>query len=292
MKKDASTIKIRKKSRAGEIWHRFRKNKTAVVGLILFFILIIMLVFADVIVSYDDCITIVASDTLQSPSSQHWFGTDNYGRDIFARIVHGSRYSLLIGFGSVIVSVVVGGILGALCGFYGGKVDAIIMRINDAIMCIPTMMMALAIVSALGTSLWNVLLAMMISTVPRYCRVTRASVMSVAGQTYIEAARTCGVSDTVIIFKHVIPNAIGTIIVQATMAVGNAVITAAGISFVGMGIQPPTPEWGAMLSEAKNFMTMYPYMVIYPGLAIGITALSLNLMGDGLRDSLDPKLKD
>ncbi len=182
--------------------------------------------------------------------------------------------------------------MGAVCGYLGGRFDAIVMRVLDSIMCIPTTMMALAIVAALGTSLRNVLIAMTISNVPRYCRIIRSSVLSVTGQTYIEAAHSCGTPDFQIILKHVLPNAIGPIIVESTMAVGSAIISAAGISFVGMGIQPPAPEWGAMLNEAKMYMTMYPYMVLFPGLAIGFTALSMNLMGDGLRDALDPKLKD
>lgn len=287
-----NTMKIKKKSRAGEIWHRFKKNKIAVFGMVLFIVILLIVIFADVIVSYDVSLKQVAADRLQHPSAKHWFGTDNFGRDIFARIVHGSRNSLLVGVGAVLVGVTLGGMLGAVCGFYGGKFDAIVMHILDAIMCIPTTMLALAIVAALGTSLVNVLIALTISSVPRYCRITRAAVLSVAGQTYIEAARSCGTPGYQIILKHVLPNAIGPIIVQATMAVGSAIIQAAGISFVGMGIQPPTPEWGAMLNEAKVFMTQYPYMVAFPGIAIGLTALSLNLMGDGLRDALDPKLKD
>ena len=181
---------------------------------------------------------------------------------------------------------------GIVYGPIGGRFDAIMMRVLDSIMCIPSMMMALAIVAALGSSLVNVLLAMTISNVPWYCRIIRSSVLGVTGQTYIEAARSCGTSDFQIIMTHVLPNAMGPIIVQATMGIGGAIISAAGISFVGMGIQPPAPEWGAMLNEAKTFMTMYPYMVVFPGLAIGLTALSMNLMGDGLRDALDPKLKD
>ena len=190
------------------------------------------------------------------------------------------------------IGVVLGGLLGAVCGYVGGRFDAIMMRVLDSIMCIPSMMMALAIVAALGSSLVNVLLAMTISNVPWYCRIIRSSVLGVTGQTYIEAAHSCGTSDFQIIMTHVLPNAMGPIIVQATMGIGGAIISAAGISFVGMGIQPPAPEWGAMLNEAKTFMTMYPYMVVFPGLAIGLTALSMNLMGDGLRDALDPKLKD
>ena len=288
----AQQTKIKKKSRAGEIWHRFQKNKLAVMGMILFVLIMLVAIFADVIVDYSVAITQVPADRLQSPNKVNWFGTDNYGRDLFARIVHGSRNSLLVGFGSVAIGVVLGGLLGAVCGYVGGRFDAIMMRVLDSIMCIPSTMMALAIVAALGTSLANVLLAMTISNVPRYCRIIRSSVRGVTGETYIEEACSCGTYDFQIIMTHVLPNAIGPIIVQATMGVGTAIIAAAGISFVGMGIQPPAPEWGAMLNEAKTFMTMYPYMVVFPGLAIGFTALSMNLMGDGLRDALDPKLKD
>ncbi len=284
--------KVKKKSRAQETWRRFKKNKLAVFGMILFFIILLITILADVIVSYDVSVAQVASERLQGPSSSHWFGTDNYGRDLFARIVHGARNSLLVGFGSVIIGVTLGGLLGAVCGYLGGRFDAIVMRILDSIMCIPSAMLALAIVAALGTSLWNVLMAMTISNVPRYCRIIRSSVLGVTGQTYIEAAHSCGTPDFQIILRHVLPNAIGPIIVESTMAVGSAIISAAGISFVGMGIQPPAPEWGAMLNEAKTYMTMYPYMVLFPGLAIGFTALSMNLMGDGLRDALDPKLKN
>lgn len=284
--------KIKKKSRAGEIWRRFRKNKLAVFGMVLFTVILIVSILADVIVDYDMATVQVASERLQTPSNVHLFGTDNFGRDLFARIVHGSRNSLLVGFGSVAIGVVLGGLLGAICGYVGGRFDAIVMRVLDSIMCIPSTMLALAIVAALGTSLTNVLLAMTISNVPRYCRIIRSSVLGVTGQTYIEAAHSCGTSDFQIIMTHVLPNAIGPIIVQATMGVGSAIISAAGISFVGMGIQPPAPEWGAMLNEAKTYMTMYPYMVVFPGLAIGLTALGMNLMGDGLRDALDPKLKD
>lgn len=190
------------------------------------------------------------------------------------------------------IGITVGGLLGSVAGFYGGKIDSVIGRIMDTIMSIPLMLLVLSLVTALGNSLINVLLAMMIANIPQYVRIVRAAILSVVGQDYIEAARACGTSNLKIIVKHVIPNAIGPIIVQATMAVGTMILNAAGISFLGMGIQPPTPEWGAMLNEGKQFMTMYPYIVVFPGIAIGLTALALNLMGDGLRDALDPKLKD
>ena len=284
-------VKIKKKSQAGDIWRRFLKNKTAVFGLIVFSLIMLVVLLADVIVSYDSALTQNIMDRLQSPSAAHWFGTDNFGRDIFARIIHGSRNSLLVGIGAVAIGITVGGLLGSIAGFYGGKIDSVIGRIMDTIMSIPLMLLVLSLVTALGNSLINVLLAMMIANIPQYVRIVRAAILSVVGQDYIEAARACGTSNLKIIVKHVIPNAIGPIIVQATMAVGTMILNAAGISFLGMGIQPPTPEWGAMLNEGKQFMTMYPYIVVFPGIAIGLTALALNLMGDGLRDALDPKLK-
>jgi peptide/nickel transport system permease protein len=285
--------KLKKKSQTAEIWRRFRKNKTAMVGLFIFVFIMLVVIFADAIVPYSAAISQKISARFISPGQDgHLFGTDNFGRDIMARIVHGSRNSLLVGLGAVVCGIVLGGLLGSVAGFYGGAIDSVIVRTLDTVMCIPLMLLVLSIVAALGASLVNVLIAMMIANVPMYARIVRAAVLSVVGQDYIEAAKACGTPNFMIILKHVIPNAIGPIIVQATMAVGTMIINAAGISFLGMGIQPPTPEWGAMLNEAKSYMVNYPYTVIFPGLAIGLTALSLNLMGDGLRDALDPKLKD
>jgi peptide/nickel transport system permease protein len=286
-------LKLKKKGRAKEIWRRFKKNKTAMAGLFIFTAIMFVVIFADAIVPYGASITQKISNRFISPGAKgHIFGTDNFGRDIMARIVHGSRNSLLVGIGAVAIGIVIGGLLGAIAGFYGGVADSLIVRTMDTVMCIPLMLLVLSIVAALGASLVNVLIAMMIANVPHYIRIVRAAVLSVVGQDYIEAAKACGTPNFWIILKHVIPNAIGPIIVQATMAVGTMIINAAGISFLGMGIQPPTPEWGAMLNEAKNYMVDYPYTVIFPGLSIGLTALSLNLMGDGLRDALDPRLKD
>lgn len=285
-------IRVKKKSQAKDIWRRFNKNKTAILGLIIFTIFILVVILADVIVPNELAMKQNISERLQGPSAKHWFGTDNFGRDIFARIVHGSRYSLLIGIGAVAIAMAIGGILGSIAGYYGGKLDTFVVKFMDMIMGIPLMLLVLALVASLGTSLKNVFIAMMISSIPQYTRIVRSAILNVVDQDYIEAARACGTNDFWIIIKHIIPNAIGLIIVQATMSVGTIIIYAAGISFLGMGIQPPTPEWGAMLNEGKNFMTTYPHIVIFPGVAIGLTAFSLNLMGDGLRDALDPKLKD
>lgn len=285
-------IAFKKKSRFKETWYRFRKNKLAVVGLVIFSMIILCTLFVDFFIPYEASLHTNYENRLQPPSSEHPFGTDNFGRDILARILHASRYSLLMGIGAVAVGITAGGLLGSLAGFYGGKIDTIIMRATDTILCIPFMLLVLTIVVALGPSLINVLIALMIAMIPSYTRVIRSTVLTVVGQDYIEAARACGAPDRFIILKHVLPNAIGPIIVQATMTVGLMIIWAASTSFLGMGIQPPTPEWGAMLSEGKNYMLRAPHLVLFPGLAIGITAFSLNLMGDGLRDALDPRLKD
>jgi peptide/nickel transport system permease protein len=292
MEKAPIKIRVKKRSQAKDIWRRFRKNKTAILGLVIFTIIMLVVIFANVIVPYDAAMKQNVAERLQSCSAKHWFGTDNFGRDIFARIVHGSRYSLLVGIGAVAIGITIGGILGSISGFYGGVLDTVIVKFMDMVMSIPLMLLVLSIVAALGTSLVNVLIAMMIANIPQYTRIVRSAILSVVDQDYIEAARACGTKNFGIIVKHVIPNAIGPIIVQATMAVGVMIINAAGISFLGMGIQPPTPEWGAMLNEGKSFMTTYPHIVLFPGLAIGLTAFSLNLMGDGLRDALDPRLKD
>lgn len=288
----AEVRKLKKESNVKEIWKRFRKNKIAMAGMIIFVIIILLTVFADLIVPYSKALDQDIVNRLQGPSLEHFFGTDGYGRDIFARILHGGRRSLLMGIVAVIVGIIFGGILGACAGYYGGKVDTIIMRLMDTIMGIPFMLLALAIVAALGAGLTNVLIALVISMIPSYTRIIRSAILTVVGQDYIEAAKSCGSPDRFIILKHIIPNAIGPVIVQATMSVGTMIIWAASMSFLGMGVQPPTPEWGYMLSEGKDYMMKAPHLVIFPGLAIVLTALSLNLLGDGLRDALDPRLKD
>ena len=284
--------KLRRGDQFHATWKRFCKNRLAVVGLCIFLVILFVALFSGFFIPYQRALEQNLAVRNQLPSAEHWFGTDNYGRDIFCRIMHGARYSLLTGIGAVAVGIVCGGLLGALAGFKGGWLDTIIMRSTDTLLCIPFMLLVLALVAALGTSLRNVLIALMLAMLPTYARVIRSAVLTVVGADYIEAATACGASSWRIILRHVLPNAIGPIIVQATMTVGTMIIWAAGISFLGMGIQPPTPEWGAMLSEGKNYITTTPHLVLFPGLAIAITAFSLNLMGDGLRDALDPRLKD
>lgn len=290
--KKASVRQYKKKNQLHEIWRRLKKNKTAMLGLAVISSFILLAVFADLIASYDLAITQNTPQRLQGPSSEHLLGTDTYGRDIFARIIHGARYSLMIGFVITVLSIGIGGIFGAVAGFYGGRADNIIMRVMDMIMSIPPILLALSIVASLGPGLRNLLIAMTVSSVPSFTRIIRSVIMSVVGQDFVEAAKACGTKDRRIILRHILPNAMGPIIVQATMSVSSMIISAASLSFLGMGIQPPTPEWGAMLADSREFMRYYPYLVIIPGVSIVLAALSLNLLGDGLRDALDPRLRN
>lgn len=291
----ASTEILKKKRNSfinADTWRRFKKNKSAVIGLVIFLIFIISMIFADLIVPYQKAIEQNLRIRMQGISPEHWFGTDIYGRDIFARVIHATRYSLLMGIVSVVVGIVFGSIIAAIAGLYGGNIDRYIMWIMDTILCIPFMLLALAIVAVLGGGLQNLLLALVIASIPIYVRVIRSSILTVVESDFVEAARACGTPDHYIVLKHILPNAIGTVIVQATMSVGTMIIWAAALSYVGMGIEPPKPEWGSMLAEGKDYMLHAPHLVIFPGMAIILCCLSLNLMGDGLRDALDPRLKD
>lgn len=286
-------IKQARKRRTKEVVRRFKKNKLAMIGLVIITIMILMAVFADVIADYDEGAIRQHSDQrLLSPSWEHPFGTDTYGRDQLARVVHGARVSLSLGVFTTVISLGIGGLLGAMCGYYSGLFDEIVMRLMDILLSIPTLLMAIAIVSALGPTVMNLLIAITISQIPVFTRVVRSSVLSVAGEDYIEAAKIGGARDLHIILHDVLPNAIGPIIVQGTMAIASMILLAAGMSFIGLGVQPPQPEWGNMLNQARDNMMTHPYLVIIPGICIAISAFSINLVGDGLRDALDPKLKN
>lgn len=282
--------KTKKNSQWRDVWRRLRKNRMAMFGLCVLILLVFLAIFADVVApyGYDDQ---NYSQMLELPSQQHVMGTDNYGRDIFSRIVYGTRISLLIGFISLAISTIVGSILGACAGYFGGASDTIIMRGSDILMAIPRTVLAIAIATTLGPGLVNAMIAVAIGTIPSFTRVVRASTLTVKDQEYVEAARAIGASNFHIIKKYVFPNVLAPIIVQATLGVGTAILLAASLSFLGIGISPPTPEWGSMLSAARSYMRDYWHMVLFPGLAIMITVLALNLFGDGLRDALDPKLK-
>ena len=284
--------KAKKRSMAAEVWQRLVKNKMAMVGLAIIILLALAAIFADVIADYDT--KVVAqhiSDRLQGPSAQHWFVTDEFGRDIFARMIHGSRVSLVVGLISVSVSLIAGGTLGAFAGYYGGRVDNVIMRIMDIFLAVPSILLAITIVAALGTNLVNVMLAIGISGTPGFARIVRAAVMSVKDQEFVEASKAIGASNATIIFREIIPNCMAPIIVQATLSVAGAILSTASLSFIGLGVQPPDPEWGAMLSSGRDFLRDAVHLTLFPGLAIVVTILALNLLGDGLRDALDPRLK-
>lgn len=282
----------RTREQFAEFWRRFRKNKSAVAGLLILVLLVGMALFADLIVPYARCVEQVGADRLQGPSAAHFFGTDEFGRDLFARVVHGSRYSLFIGVATSLMALAAGAVLGASAGYFGGMVDNVICRIVDVFMCVPPILLSLAVVAALGTSVRNLIVAITISCIPGNVRLIRSVVLTVAEQDYVEVARSYGASNARIIFRYVLPNAMGPIIVNTTMAISDMILSAAGLSFIGMGIQPPSPEWGALLSAAQTYILTSPYLLVFPGLFIILSSLSFNLVGDGLTDALDPKLKD
>lgn len=284
--------KNRKRNQYMEVWSRLKRNKMAVMGLAIIVMLLLVAIFADVIADYD---TLVVKqnivERLQPPSKDHIFGTDEFGRDIFARIVHGSRISIQVGSISVAMSLVVGGLLGAVAGYYGGKTDNIIMRLMDILLAVPSILLAITIVAAFGTNLMNLIMALGIAGIPKYARIVRAAVLGVKDQEFIEAARAIGATDVTIILREVIPNCLSPIIVQVTLSVAGVILSIASLSFIGLGIQPPAPEWGAMLSGGRQYLRDAWHITVFPGLAIMITILALNLLGDGLRDALDPRLK-
>lgn len=290
--KAARRAKYKKQSQIGQIWFRFKKNKLAMFGLIIFLILLIVSVTAPLYLDFEtDVIEQHVTERFQRMSVEHPFGTDAFGRDILNRVIWGARVSMFVGFVVVAVALAFGIVIGSLSGFVGGRLDDILMRIVDIIMAIPQTLLAVAIVSSFGNSIRNLIIAMSIGLIPSMSRVIRSSVMGLKGQQFIEAARACGTSGARIILKHIIPNAIGPITVQGTLTIARSIITIASLSFIGLGIQPPNPEWGQMLSDAKSYMISYPYLVLAPGLAILLTVMSMTLIGDGLRDAIDPKLK-
>lgn len=285
--------KKNKRSQVSIIWHRLRRDKMAMLGLGILIAMIVLALLADVIADYDTAVIgMNMRERLQTPSAAHWFGTDGYGRDVFARIIHGSRLSLSLSIFAMAGAVAIGSIIGAVAGYYGGRVDNLLMRLMDILLAIPPMLMSISIVAALGHSMINLMIALSLAYIPVFARVIRSTILSIKGQEFIEAARACGTGDMRIILRHIIPNAIGPIIVQATLAMGSTILIISSLSFMGMGIQPPQPEWGTMLYEGRDLIRTSPYLVIFPGIAIALAVLSLNLLGDGLRDALDPRLKN
>ncbi|AGK52561.1 binding-protein-dependent transporters inner membrane component [Bacillus sp. 1NLA3E] len=273
-----------------EAWLSFCKNRLALAGLGIVLFFIILAIIAPFIAPYsfqEQELT----NRLLAPSSEHWFGTDDFGRDIFSRILYGSRISLWVGFFSVLGSSIIGSLLGILAGYYGKWVDTIISRTFDIMLAFPSILLAIAVVAILGPSLQNALIAIAVINIPNFGRLVRSKVLSVKQEEYIMAARAVGMKDSRILLHHILPNSITPIIVQGTLAIATAIIEAAALGFLGLGAQAPTPEWGKMLADSKQYLVQAPWTLFFPGLAIMLTVLGFNLMGDGLRDVLDPKMK-
>ncbi len=274
----------------GEFWRKFKKQHVALVAGGLVLLLVVVAVLAPWIVPFD-AENFFDYDALNTPpSATHWFGVDALGRDIFSRILMGARISLAAGFISVAVGAVIGTVLGLLAGYYGGWWDRIVMRISDVLFAFPGILLAIGIVAILGNGMVNVILAVAVFSVPAFARLVRGNTLVVKNLTYIEAVRSIGASDWTILSRHIFPATISSVVVYFTMRIGTSIITAASLSFLGMGAQPPTPEWGAMLNEARADMMNAPHIALFPSLAIFLTVLAFNLLGDGLRDALDPKL--
>lgn len=272
------------------LYRKLRKNKAAMVGGFLIVFFIVVSIVGPYFTPYEPNAQDVVNK-LQPPSADHWFGTDHHGRDIFSRIIHGMSLTLYVGFSSVILGATVGIVLGILAGYYGGRTDSIIMRVMDVLLAFPGILLALAIVSVLGGSTRNVIIAVAVFSIPVFARIVRGSTLETRKLEYVDAVRALGASDFRIIFKHILPNVSSPIIVQATLNIATAVLTASGLSFLGLGAPPPTPEWGAMLSDGRNYLYNAPHVAFFPGVMIVAVVLAFNVLGDGLRDALDPKLK-
>ena len=283
---------VKRRTRAQEIWHRLLQNKGAVIGMIFLTVLVLAAALSPVIFDYEtDVIGQNISERLMHPCAAHPFGTDEVGRDLFARVIYGARYSLAIGVGAVLLGLCVGLVTGSLAGFYGGIIDSILMRAIDIFYSIPNIMTAVVIVSVLGTSTFNLIIALAFSCASSFGRIVRAQVMTIRDQEYVESSYAMGLPTWKIILKHILPNCLSPIIVQVTLLIGSTIISASSLSFLGIGIPAPSPEWGALLSAGRSHIRDASYMCVIPGLAVMFTVLALNLLGDGLRDALDPKLK-
>lgn len=282
---------IKKTSQFKEVTRRLFKNKLAIAGLVFIVLLIFIMIFAGFLAPYGYAEQDFTA-TYQGPSAEHLLGTDHLGRDILSRLIYGSRISMEIAVLSVALSATIGITIGAIAGFYGGKIDNLLMRFLDIYQSIPVLILSIAIATSLGPGVTNTILALAISVCPSYARLMRASIMTVRDKEYIEAARSINANDARIILRHALPNAFSPMIVNITMTIGSSMLTAATLSFVGLGAQPPSPEWGAMLTAAKSYIRDYPYMITSPGVCIMLSVLSFNVLGDGLRDALDPRLKN
>ena len=272
-----------------DIWRRFKRNKLAVFGMGLAVFLILMAVFANFIAPYDPAA--ISTDRLASPSLEHLMGTDNYGRDLFSRIIYGARVSLLISLMALVFSLIIGIGLGATAGYFGGWYESVIMRICDILMCIPGMLLAVCISSLLGIGEVNTAIAIAVSGVAPAIRMIRATVLQIRSQEFVEAAKATGSSQLKIIFQEILPNILSPLIVDSTRRIGGNILQISGLSFIGLGVQSPTAEWDSIMSDGQEFITTFWPMITFPGIAILLTVFAFNVMGDGLRDALDPRLK-
>ncbi len=273
-----------------EFWRKFKKQPVAMISLGFVILLVIIGIFGPEMVPYDAEDFFDYEHLCEGPSAQYWFGVDSMGRDIFSRIIVGTRISLVAGFGSVAIGAIIGTILGLIAGYYEGWSDRIIMRIADVLFAFPGILLAIGIVAVLGGGMINVVAAVAIFSIPAFARLVRGNVLTLKNLTYVEAAKSLGANDITLLLRHILPGTISVIMVYLSMRIGTSIITAASLSFLGLGAQPPTPEWGAMLNEARADMVTAPHTVVFPTIAIFLTVLAFNLLGDGLRDALDPKL--
>jgi peptide/nickel transport system permease protein len=288
----------KKRSQFPEIVRRFRKNLLAVIGVFVIILMIILALTADLLAPGDPLIGLPGynlqnwGNANQFPSNEHIFGTDHLGRDLFARVAHGSRYSLIVGFVVIGIGMGIGVPLGALAGFFHGLVDNTIMRFTDILLAMPNILLAIVIASAMGGGIMTVMIAVGVGAIPGFARIVKAEVLALKEQEFVEAARSCGASDLRLIMRHVLPNCMASIIVNATMGMAGGILSAAGLSFIGVGLQPPIPEWGALLAEGRRWMLAgFWHVTVFPGLFIAMLIFSLNMMGDGLRDAFDPRLR-
>jgi len=298
MEKNTDDIKMAKLDKSSEKASQFKemfgmliKNRAALVGMIIIIFLIIIAFAGKLIEPFDPNVGQL-SDSLQSPSSVHLLGTDEQGRDILSRIIDGASISLRVGVTSVSFALTIGIILGSVAGYYGKKVDMIIMRIMDMILAFPSLLLAIAFMTALGRGIDKAIIAISIVTIPEYARIVRSSILSIKESEYVQAAKVIGNKDSAIIFKHILPNVISPIVVRATLGISSAILDTAALGFLGLGVQPPAAEWGSMLGSGRTYFFNAPHIVLFPGIAITITVLAFNLFGDGLRDALDPKLRN
>jgi peptide/nickel transport system permease protein len=289
MENKLNTSKTKSQAKESRFWRRFKKNKLAIFGAAIIIFIILTAIFAPLLAPYDPAFQNY-DKLLEPPSFEHPFGTDDLGRDLLSRVIYGSRYTLLVGIGVVIIVAVLGSILGFLAGYYGGKIDTIIMRMVDVMLAIPALVLALAIAGALGGGIWNVIIAIGAVGWTQFARLVRGEVLRIRESEYIQAARALGAGDFKIISKHIAPNMMAPVIVYITLYIPSAILWAASLSFLGLGVQPPYPEWGALIANGRSYISFAWWIATIPGFAIMLTVLGFNFLGDGLRDALDPKM--